>query len=60
MQQHNARQEEDARREELAHLQNLANLRNSRIYPEENDLAQPMHIIGETARYATRSLHVVA
>lgn len=60
MQQHNARQEEDARREELAHLQNLANLRNSRIYPEENDLAQPMHILGETARYATRSLHVVA
>lgn len=60
MQQHNARQEEDARREELAHLQNLANLRNSRIYPKENDLAQPMHIIGETARYATRSLHVVA
>ena len=60
MQQHNARQEEDARREELAHLQNLANLRNSRTYPEENDLAQPMHIIGETARYATRSLHVVA
>ena len=60
MQQHNARQEEDARREELAHLQNLANLRNSRIYPEENDLAHPMHIIGETARYATRSLHVVA
>lgn len=60
MQQHNARQEEDARREELAHLQNLANLRNSRTYPEENDLAQPMHILGETARYATRSLHVVA
>lgn len=60
MQQHNARQEEDARREELAHLHNLANLRNSRTYPEENDLAQPMHIIGETARYATRSLHVVA
>ena len=60
MQQHNTRQEEDARREELAHLHNLANLRNSRIYPEENDLAQPMHIIGETARYATRSLHVVA
>lgn len=60
MQQHNARQEEDARREELAHLHNLATLRNSRIYPEENDLAQPMHIIGETARYATRSLHVVA
>ncbi len=60
MQQHNARQEEDARREELAHLQNLTNLRNSRIYPEENDLAQPMHILGETARYATRSLHVVA
>lgn len=60
MQQHNARQEEDARREELAHLQNLSSLRNSRIYPEENDLAQPMHILGETARYATRSLHVVA
>lgn len=60
MQQHNARQEEDARREELAHLRNLATLRNSRNYPEENDLAQPMHIIGETARYATRSLHVVA
>lgn len=60
MQQHNARQEEDARREELAHLQNLANIRNSRIYSEENDLAHPMHIIGETARYATRSLHVVA
>lgn len=60
MQQHNARQEEDARREELAHLKNLASLRNSRIYPEETDLAQPMHIIGETARYATRSLHVVA
>lgn len=60
MQQHNARQEEDARREELAHLQNLATLRNSRIYPEENDLAQPMHMLGETARYATRSLHVVA
>lgn len=60
MQQHNARQEEDARREELAHLQNLASLRNSRIYPEENDLAQSMHILGETARYATRSLHVVA
>ncbi|WP_300787574.1 flagellar hook-length control protein FliK [uncultured Desulfovibrio sp.] len=60
MQQHNARQEEDARREELAHLQNLSTLRNSRLYPEENDLAQPMHILGETARYATRSLHVVA
>lgn len=60
MQQHNARQEEDARREELAHLQNLSTLRNSRLYPEENDLAQPMHIPGETARYATRSLHVVA
>lgn len=60
MQQHNARQEEDARRGELAHLQNLATLRNSRILSEENDLAQPMHILGETARYATRSLHVVA
>lgn len=60
MQQHNARQEEDARREELAHLQNLATLRNSRTFSEENSLAQPMHILGETARYATRSLHVVA
>lgn len=60
MQQHNARQEEDARREELFRLHNLATMRNSRDYVEENTLEQSVHVMGETARYATRSLHVVA
>ena len=60
MQQHNARQEEDARREELLRLQSLATMRNSRDYSEENTLEQSVHVIGDTARYATRSLHVVA
>lgn len=60
MQQHNARQEEDTRREELLRLQSLATMRNSRDYSEESTLEQSVHVLGDTARYATRSLHVVA
>lgn len=58
--QHNSRQEEDARREELARLKNLAIMRNSKENQDSDVLAQPMQSLGQTARYATRSLHVVA
>ena len=58
--QHNTRQEEDARREELARLKNLASVRNSSINREISTLEQPVHSLGNTARYATSNLSVVA
>ncbi|MGE9986025.1 flagellar hook-length control protein FliK [Desulfovibrio sp. SGI.169] len=58
--QHNSWQEEDARREELARLKNLATMRNSSKNREADVLAQPVQFSGQTARYATQSLHVVA
>lgn len=53
---HNARQEEDARRQELARLRNLASLRSG----ENSSLAQGLHNVGQSARYAGNALHVVA
>lgn len=58
--QHNARQEEDARREELARLKNLATIRNTSRSSEPSVLEQPMHISGQTARYAGQAMHIVA
>ena len=58
--QHNSRQEEDARREELARLKNLASVRNASINSEISTLEQPVHSLGNTARYATSNLNVVA
>ncbi|WP_232088718.1 MULTISPECIES: flagellar hook-length control protein FliK [Desulfovibrio] len=58
--QHNSRQEEDARREELSRLKNLSTMRNTKINSEETTLEQPVHSHTHAARYATRSLHVVA
>lgn len=58
--QHNARQEEDARREELARLRNLATVRNNSRNSEESVLEQPVHIPGQTARYAGQAMHIVA
>ncbi len=58
--QHNARQEEDARREELARLRNLATVRNSGRNSEDSVLEQPVHIPGQTARYAGQAMHIVA
>lgn len=60
MDQHNSWQEEDARREELARLKNLASLRNSNGNSNLSTLEQPVHSLTQTARSATRSLHVVA
>lgn len=58
--QHNARQEEDARREELARFRNLATVRNNSRNSEESVLEQPVHIPGQTARYAGQAMHIVA
>jgi len=58
--QHNSWQEEDARREELSRLKSLSTMRNSINNPEETTLEQPVHSHTHAARYATRSLHVVA
>ncbi len=58
--QHNARQEEDARRQALDRLRNLASVRNNSLNMEESALAQSMHIVGQSARYAGQALHVVA
>ena len=58
--QHNARQEEDARREELARLRNLATVRNNSRNSESTVLEQPVHISGQTARYAGQAMHLVA
>ncbi|MDE5879817.1 MAG: flagellar hook-length control protein FliK, partial [Desulfovibrio sp.] len=58
--QHNARQEEDARREELARLRNLATVRNNTRNSEPTVLEQPVHISGQTARYAGQAMHLVA
>ena len=58
--QHNSRQEEDARREELSRLRNLATVRNSSSNVEISTLEQPVHSLGNTARYATSNLNVVA
>ena len=58
--QHNSRQEEDARREELSRLKNLSTMRNTSVNNEETTLEQPVHSHTHAARYATRSLHVVA
>lgn len=58
--QHNSRQEEDARREELARLKNLASVRNSSSNGQISTLEQPVHSLGNTARYATSNLNVVA
>lgn len=60
MSQHNARQEEDARREELARLRNLATVRNNSRNSEPTVLEQPVHISGQTARYAGQAMHLVA
>ena len=58
--QHNARQEEDARREELARFRNLATIRNNGRNSEGSVLEQPVHIPGQTARYAGQAMHIVA
>lgn len=58
--QHNSQQEEDARREELARLRNLAIVRNSSANANISTLEQPVHSIGNTARYTTSNLNVVA
>lgn len=58
--QHNSRQEEDARREELARLKNLATVRNSSSNIDISTLEQPVHSLGNTARYTTSNLNVVA
>ena len=60
MSQHNARQEEDARREELSRLRNLATVRNNSRNSESTVLEQPVHISGQTARYAGQAMHLVA
>ena len=60
MSQHNARQEEDARREELTRLRNLATVRNNSRNSESTVLEQPVHISGQTARYAGQAMHLVA
>lgn len=55
---HNARQEEEARRQELQRIRNLASLR---AHDAGSDvLAQSVHNISQTARYAGQALHVVA
>ena len=58
--QHNARQEEDARREELTRLKNLATVRNNSKNSDSSALEQPVHISGQTARYAGQAMHLVA
>ncbi|HZF60782.1 MAG TPA: flagellar hook-length control protein FliK [Desulfovibrio sp.] len=58
--QHNSRQEEDARREELSRLKNLATVRNSNLNMDISTLEQPVHSLGNTARYTTSNLNVVA
>ena len=58
--QHNSRQEEDARREELSRLKNLATVRNSSSNMNTSTLEQPVHSLGNTARYTTSNLNVVA
>ena len=58
--QHNSWQEEDARREELARLKQLSTLRNTLDNSEGTILEQPVHSSAHAARYATRSLNVVA
>lgn len=58
--QHNSWQEEDARREELARLKKLSTMRNSSNNFEDTTLEQPVHSSAHAARYATRSLNVVA
>lgn len=58
--QHNARQENNARQQELGRLRNLAAIRNSGKNNDESNLAQNVHDIGQTARYAGQAVHVVA
>ena len=58
--QHNSQQEEDARREELSRLKNLATVRNSSSNMNISTLEQPVHSLGNTARYTTSNLNVVA
>lgn len=58
--QHNSWQEEDARREELARLKQLSTLRNTSDNSDGTILEQPVHSSAHAARYATRSLNVVA
>ena len=58
--QHNSWQEEDARREELARLKNLSSIRNSSQNSDISALEQPVHSSGQSARYATSTLNVVA
>lgn len=53
---HNARQEENTRRQELQRMRNLASIRND----ANSDMAQGLHNIGQSARYAGNALHVVA
>ncbi|MDY0258569.1 MAG: flagellar hook-length control protein FliK [Desulfovibrio sp.] len=58
--QHNSWQEEDARREELARLKQLSTMRNPTDNSDGTILEQPVHSSAHAARYATRSLNVVA
>ena len=58
--QHNSWQEEDARREELARLKQLSTMRNPSDNSDGTILEQPVHSSAHAARYATRSLNVVA
>lgn len=58
--QHNARQEENARRQELTRMRNLASVLNNGANEENSALAQQLHNIGQSARYAGNALHVVA
>ena len=60
LQQHNAWQEEDARRGQMARLRNLAGLRNKGADSDDSILEQSVHVLAQTARYASQSLHVVA
>lgn len=58
--QHNSWQEEDARREELARLKQLSTMRNPSDNSDGTILEQPVHSSAHAARYAPRSLNVVA
>ncbi|MDE5831592.1 MAG: flagellar hook-length control protein FliK [Desulfovibrio sp.] len=57
---HNARREHDARRQEMARIRNLAALRGNGENISDAGLAQSMHDLGRTARYAGAALHVIA
>lgn len=58
--QHNAWQEEDSRRQTDRRLRTLATFRNSRKNTDAADVAHSVHLQGHTARYAERTLDIVA